>query len=224
VPEHSPALIAAAKAIELRVFGYDHPDDRICAALCEALSTTLPNEEAMKVGNDICPKCLSAHPVTFDCALPPILPTPKPEPTDDYLRRACDLLNAERASRGMRPNYDAERAGDREFYDVQVVARLLAEREAMQARVEVPRWVLAELYTRGWQDHQRGKGSNRDSAVERSLDLIASMSPEPTPDPDLVLAREATDAAFPSLIGRQEWHRFYDFALRALKLKGQAHE
>jgi hypothetical protein len=86
-------------------------------------------------------------------------PTAKPEPTEDHRRRARDLLNA---SDGIQPlnGYGDSSAS------LRTVARLLAERDAMQAE-------LAE----------------RAITIGALRDKIDAL--QPTPDPDLVLAREA---------------------------------
>jgi hypothetical protein len=57
----------------------DHTDLRKQAIILQAHRSAipaLPSERAIKVGNDTCPKCLSAHPPTFDCTLPPIISRP----------------------------------------------------------------------------------------------------------------------------------------------------
>jgi len=227
--DHSPALIAAAKAIELRVFGYDHPDDRICAALCEALSTT-PSEEPMKQKRDLS-ECQSAFDVIANAA--------KPEPSEDHLRRACKLCGEK---------YDTFASGKlstRYADNVHTVARLLAEREAMQTRVEGP---VYRHKKRGTIYTVIGEGKLQCSANELLDDAPVVIyrgedgqlwvrgvqefhdgrfePAEPTPDPDLVLAREAA-AQNANLIasakqdlrdGKWDDHEGVQSALRALKL------
>jgi hypothetical protein len=241
--DHSPALIAAAKAIELRMFGYDHPDDRICAALCEALSTTPPSEEAMKPLPDA-----TVTPMPLECP-----ECGKPEPTEDhYRRRACSTLGLFWA------DYVSGKVSLFEGQAVRTVARLLAERDAMQARVEG--WQPIETAP---QDHTHVLLREDDGAIYRGyiLDMeedgplwasvcgqyvttapepthwmplpdepsVASVAAEPIPDPDLVLAREAAaqvadEKGWPQGSAATMAPAMEAAALRGLKLKGQAHE
>jgi hypothetical protein len=142
--------------------------------------------------------------------------TTQPEPTEDHLRRACEELGLV---------YDN---AARMFKSVRTVARLLAERDAMQAGVEP----VAYLYTH-W-----GHPANRSPAslafpherTERlgegwtETPLYAGKSTGPTPDPDLVMEREAENVA-DGIYSRgalpYEWALAKAGAFRALKLKGQ---
>jgi hypothetical protein len=162
----------------------------------------------------------------------------KPEPTEDHLRRACEELNADRG-------YVAWHAEEhQDFSPVRTVARLLAEREAMQARVERPvaQWQRRLMYPEApgaipqWENcpaaEATGHFEKRPGYEYRPL---YNLPDEPTPDPDLVLAREAAAQAFAEL----DWNTnatmarngeidnmpVVQSALRALKLaKEQAHD
>ena len=209
IQDHSPAVIAAAKALAEKHYslatGYDH-----IAALCEALSTTL-SEEAMSE----CPVCGNEerHSGTglLTCECPA-----KPEPTEDYRRRAKELVRAEHdRTRGfvyLVSNHPA----------YSTVARLLAERDAMQARVGDP---VAWLYDFGgpiapYATTVRNQNLIRNGGTETPL--YGGKPAEPTPDPDLVLAREAAESM--GLVDTATKMIAENVALRALKLKGQAHD
>jgi len=185
--DHSPAVIAAAKALAEKhgvpswaVRDWGH----LQAALCEAILTTPPSEEAMSELLP-CPVCCGSADYkgsegagyTVRCTscgyggpwgdygyqardgwnnLPR---TPKPEPTEDHLRRACEECNADFdafITRQFSPlavkaisavaRLLAERDADCDAANQQMaeaaerIQELKAERDAMQARVD------------GWQD------------------------------------------------------------------------
>jgi hypothetical protein len=215
-PDH---IIAQAREIAERHYPkWCSPSSFVINALCEALTTT-PSEEAMSVHD--CPHRTTA--TCPDCHPEPM--NPKPEPTEDHLRRACEELNVDRDVTDHIFIYPRDKSHRR----VRTVARLLAERDAMQAEI----------------------ASLRDYITE------------PTPDPDLVLAREAAESCAtcrfhkpddrPEQVGSGHCRRFPPAAAeqvsfdgsgsnyfsqvspwmaaddwcgeyRALKLKGQAHD
>jgi hypothetical protein len=110
-PDH---IIAQAREIAER-HGMYQRGGVVIDALCEALTTTPPSEEAMTksdVRNDR----------TTD---------PKPEPTEDHLRRACEELGFP-----VYPDFSDRSYTAVALAGVRTVARLLAERDAMQAEVE----------------------------------------------------------------------------------------
>jgi dihydrofolate reductase (trimethoprim resistance protein) len=153
-----------------------------------ALSTTLPSEEAMELQFDMRRNGGAAQ-----------KPTPKPEPTEDHLRRACEELNA-----GCTVVKGWTYPSHKNTTAVHTVARLLAERDAMQARVEG----LFDAIKHGDAEHQDWL----------RMMIRDHFSAEPTPDPDLVLAREAAAQEFPGGYQGDGYKRAESAALRALKL------
>ena len=155
----------------------------------------------------------------------------KPEPivTEDHLRRACDELNVERS--GLFYAYPS----DVEITAVLTVARLLAERDAMQARVEGE--PVAEVISYRQMECEATirftPTLNGGVPFDIGTQLYTTKS-EPTPDPDLVLAREAAakwyegelkpETAAATRRGGRDMDRAVQSALHALKLKGQAHD
>jgi len=188
--------------------------------------------------------------------------TTQPEPTEDHLRRACEDVEL------YYPDFVAGKYSATLTRAVRTVARLLAERDAMQAEMTQAVALL--------QDHQRDIASleaERDAMQANAWSADISAAPpachilatrfdhgcgewivavvasppsklfthwrmidtpaEPTPDPDLVLAREAA-AQNANLIasakqdlrdGKWDDHEGVQAALRALKLaKEQAHD
>jgi len=147
-------IIAAAKALAEKhgvpswaVRDWGH----LQAALCEAILTTLPSEEAMMHKSDCAVHNEPAYPNgPCDCGA---------EPTEDHLRRACEECNADFdafITRQFSPlavkaisavaRLLAERDADCDAANQQMaeaaerIQELKAERDAMQARVD------------GWQD------------------------------------------------------------------------
>ena len=123
--------------------------------------------------------------------------TTKPEPAEDHLRRACEELGRDYRSYVLGIGIGANEIS------VRTVARLLAERDAMQAEIEA--WKVA---AQAWQD-------NAQAAMQ--------------PDPDLVLAREEVKQwmlSHPDATKHVTREALLDLVerFRALKLKGQAHD
>jgi hypothetical protein len=194
------------------------------AALCEALSTT-PSEESMEQWH------IPEEPTS----------TPKPEPTEDHLRRAYDLLpwNGEDEAR-------------------RIIARLLAERDALEAENsllaagccinpgqhglvgdEHGNFQCTAYEALSAEEKAHSEALARIAELEAERDAmqaeIASLRDyitEPTPDPDLVLAREAVAGNFDGQAladelraGRYDLTSEVQSALRALELaKEQAHD
>jgi hypothetical protein len=197
-----------------------------------------PTEEAMgKCGDPTCGQCDEA------CGITPIVraaPTPKPEPTEDHLRRAYDLFpwNGQDDARLVIARLLAERdALEAENHRLTVAAEgacydrdaAMAERDAMQARGEGEpvAWMyrspegLLRLQLR-----RSGLGS-LEGWSETPLYAAKPPGPTPTPDPDIALAREAADRLCDQCDlpkGGPHWKDFVAETLRALKLKGQAHD
>jgi hypothetical protein len=110
---------------------------------------------------------------------------------------------------------------------VRTVARLLAERDAMQALiVEGIRQMegITDRSGEDWTDFNRGY---RAALIDLKI-AWRKASAEPTPDPDLVLAREAAEEVrkeYGLAANGPYWRAFEQSALRALKLaKEQAHD
>lgn len=182
---HSP-VIAAAKALAEKYYpawpthGGLHP--WIIPALCEALSATLPSEEAMKPTETHDPDCFlsGGDDGRFPCICAKKR-TPKPEPTEDHLRRACEEL-------GFEYQYFRDGYGKAHHYAVRTVARLLAERDAMQPMPSETNvgnitwrgeeWVPLEAYREamaGW----KAAGAERD-AMEARVEGWQPINTRPT--------------------------------------------
>jgi len=210
---HSPAVIAAAK-----VLAEKHGCNGLwfktatINALCEALTTTLPSEEAMS-----CPDDFAIY----------SKPAPKPEPiapqaslvTEDHLRRACKLI-------GLHfDHYSKRTVMPLIVKAVEEIARLLAERDAMQARVEGKpvgeiisyRQTICSAVVKFYPTLNGGVPFDIGDV------LYVGKPAQPTPDPDLVLAERIADEECPRN-DKFRWTTARDAALRALKLKGQAHD
>jgi hypothetical protein len=213
-PTYPAHIIAAAKALAEK---HAYPlkvemKTWFTNALCEALTTTPPSEEAMLERDN---SSDLSH-IRGD------LKQAKPEPTEDHLRRACEEL-------GLDPElYLKGGYGMWEGRAVRTVARLLAERDAMQARVEPaawlyerkpgewphasptvqlarwdeadaarPFWTETPLYTAKIEPAPCTMGVGCDEAGVCYAEAHGAPEKcprtEPTPDPDLVLAREAAE-------------------------------
>lgn len=196
-------LIAAAKALAEKhgsPLCWAWTADAFKQMLCEALLTHPDpawSEQAME------------HPGPWS-AFAAAYVTTKPEPTEDHLRRACEELN-----RGLYTKH-WRWAKDAKDNTVRTVARLLAEREAMQARDSKLEQALGILHHR-WKNENWPGTATLVKQLRAEMERLASTKPEPTPDPDLVLAREAADAEVPNS-ALPEWTTAYSAALRALKL------
>jgi hypothetical protein len=212
--DHPAHIVAEAKALAEK-HGFILSQPRI-DMLCEALTTTPPSEEAM----------------TAYHSTPNADHGPKPTPTvtEDHLRRACEECERDRDATGQ-------------MQYVRTVARLLAERDAMQARVEErsDAWATRKFKVGGCQNDEptviemiehyyRSHDMTMWAALAREAVRKAS-SPQPTPDPDLVLAREAAaqdakakgshDLTAQIRAGEADDTIGVRSALRALKLKGE---
>lgn len=158
--DHSPAVIAAAKALAERrklSWRYTNLPETLLNVICEALSTTLPSEEAMSAADEMrktarelrgnangdCRQIQEA--ITWEQKAAALEATPKPEPlkctfrdceecypnpepAEDHLRRACEELNA--TGTPSLPGSGWRIPNDARTSAVRTVARLLAERDA----------------------------------------------------------------------------------------------
>jgi len=196
-------LIAAAKALAEKhgsPLCWAWTADAFKQMLCEALLTHPDpawSEQAME------------HPGPWS-AFAAAYVTTKPEPTEDHLRRACEELGLHY------PDFRAGKYSTALTKAACTVARLLAEREAMQARYSKLEQALGILHHR-WKNENWPGTATLVKQLRAEMERLASTKPEPTPDPDLVLAREAADAEVPNS-ALPEWTTAYSAALRALKL------
>ena len=224
-------IIAAAKALAEKhgvpswaVRDWGH----LQAALCEAILTTLPSEEAMMHKSDCAVHNEPAYPNgPCDCGA---------EPTEDHLRRACEELKVEAGAVGVALNWPGHPVEGRDVA-IRTVARLLAERDAMQARVDgwqdittAPKdgtWFVAaqngETYPCEWRVEEPDEGAGKagwwdhfNQSFEEPTHWMPTASAEPAPDPDLVLAREAAESM--GLVDTATKMIAESVALRALKL------
>jgi hypothetical protein len=166
----------------------------------------------------------------------------KPEPTEDHLRRACEECELDWET------YQARKyLGIFTYRAVRTVARLLAERDAMQARVEEwqpistwpgtdeayvfvcnagsvhPVYACYDSNDDAWFSFN-GYYEKLGKALKPDYWLPVSPIPpaaEPTPDPDLVLAREADE----ELLAKLNWIvAAREQAVRRVQLLGASHD
>ena len=197
--DHSPALIAAAKALAEK-HGWRWFGTAGLNALCEALSTTPPSEESAM---SVIPK----HTVAAS-------DNNRPEPTEDHLRRACEELGV---------NYETFVAGvlgDFAADAVRTVARLLAERDELLTTNTDQAATIVCLA--GERDAMQAEiASLRDYITEPDPDLVLAREAAAQEED----ARENFNISANIRLGTSDFLVGVQSALRALKLaKEQAHE